>query len=381
MANAGARAGMLEHFGNLTDPRRDQTKLHELLDIVVIAVCAMIGGAESFEDMELYGKAKRRWFRRFLKLPHGIPSHDTFRRVFLLLDPEAFQACFLNWTQAVYEVTGGQLLAIDGKAIRHSFDKAAEKGPLYMVSAWASQSQVVLAQRHVDAKSNEITAVPKLLDMLNVMGCIVTMDAMGCQKKAAEKIVDKGGNYVLALKGNQETIHEQVKAFFEKAKRENFEGVAHQFEETRNHAHGRDEVRRCWSVSDLGWLEERSLWKGLTSVVMIESQRTLEKKTTTEERYYISSLPGNAKQLNDSIRKHWGIENSLHWCLDVAMNEDQSRVRKGHAPANLAVLRHMAINMLKAEKTLKNGIKSKSKMTGWDHQYLLRVLVGSKSDA
>jgi len=381
MEKPGARAGILEHFGNLADPRRDQTKLHDLLDIVVIAVCAMIGGAESFEDMELYGKAKRRWFRTFLKLPHGIPSHDTFRRVFLLLDPEAFQACFLNWARAVYEVSGGQLLAIDGKAVRHSFDKAAEKGPLYMVSVWASQSQAVLAQRHVDAKSNEITAVPKLLDLLNVKGCIVTMDAMGCQKKAAEKIVDKGGNYVLALKGNQETIHEAVKAFFEKARADNFQDVAHQFDETRNRAHGRDEVRRCWSVSELAWLPERSLWKGLQSVVMIESQRTLDGKTTTEQRYYISSLAGEAKPLAAAIRKHWSIENSLHWCLDVAMNEDQSRVRTGHAPANLAVLRHMAINMLKAEKSLKNGIKSKGKMTGWDHQYLLRVLVGSKSDA
>jgi predicted transposase YbfD/YdcC len=367
MEQEEAAQGIVTHFSVMRDPRVERTKRHRLIDIIVLAVCAVIGGAETWVDLETYGEAKEEWFKTFLELPNGIPSHDTFARVFSVLDAEQFRQCFYEWVRAVNEIKPGQLLAIDGKTIRRSFDAATGKTALHMVSVWAVENDVVLAQVAVSEKSNEITAVPKLLDMLSLKGNTVTMDAMGCQKTTLAKIVDKGGDYLVSLKGNQETLHDSVKAVFAGARETNFQNVDHDSFETQEKGHGRLETRRCWTVSDVEKLPEASLWKGLKTIAMVESERTLKEKTPRETRYYISSLPNDAGRILKGTRDHWKVENSLHWCLDVAMNEDQSRIRIGNAQKNWAVLRHIALNLLKQEKSKgKKGIKGKSKLTGWD---------------
>lgn len=376
MDQSQAAQGIIAHFSIMRDPRIERTKRHKLIDIIVIAVCAVICGAETWVDLEDYGQANEEWFKTFLELPGAIPSHDTFGRVFAMLDPQQFQQCFLSWVQAVNDIKPEQLLAIDGKTIRRSFDNATGKSPLHMVSVWAVENHVVLAQVAVEEKSNEITAVPKLLDVLNLKGATVTLDAMGCQKMTVAKIVDKQGDYVISLKGNQDHLHTAVKTFFESAQTNRFGALAHDAFETTERGHGRTEVRRCWTVSQLDWLAEKSQWKGLQTVALVESERTRNGKTTTEQRYYISSLANNAQRLLKATREHWKIENSLHWCLDVAMNEDQSRIHIRNAQNNWAVLRHMALNLLKQEKTKKRGIKGKIKNACWDHQYLLKVLLG-----
>ena len=377
MDESEAAQGIVAHFSIMRDPRVERTKRHRLIDIIVLAVCAVIGGAETWVDLEMYGESKEEWFKTFLELPNGIPSHDTFARVFSVLDAEQFRQCFYEWVRAVNDIKPGQLLAIDGKTIRRSFDTATGKTALHMVSVWAVENDVVLAQVAVSEKSNEITAVPKLLDMLNLKGNTVTMDAMGCQKATLAKIVDKGGDYLVSLKGNQETLHDSVKAVFAGARETNFQNVDHDSFETQEKGHGRLETRRCWTVGDVEKLPETPLWKGLKTIAMVESERTLKDKTTRETRYYISSLPNDAGRILKGTRDHWKVENSLHWCLDVAMNEDQSRIRIGNAQKNWAVLRHIALNLLKQEKSKgKKGIKGKSKLTGWDHQYLLKVLLG-----
>lgn len=375
MDQTKAAEGIIAHFSVIKDPRVERTKRHKLIDIIVIAACAVICGAETWVDLEEYGNANKKWFKTFLDLDNGIPSHDTFGRVFAMLDPEQFQQCFCLWVQAVQEIKPGQLLAIDGKTIRRSFDTATGKTPLHMVSVWAVENHVVLAQTAVAEKSNEITAVPKLLDMVNLRGSTVTLDAMGCQKTTVAKIVDKKGDYVVALKGNQDHLHEAVKGFFERISSNPVPNVIDTFE-TAERGHGRTEVRRCSSAGDLNWLKEKQEWKGLRSIVRVESERTYQGKTTTEQRYYISSLASNARRLLKATREHWSIENSLHWCLDMAMNEDQSRIRIRNAQNNWAVLRHIALNLLKQEKTKKRGIKGKIKNACWDHDYLLKVLTG-----
>lgn len=366
------------HFSVLPDPRVDRTKKHLLIDILFIGMCTIICGGEGFTDMEEFGEAKEEWLRKYLELPYGIPSHDTFRRVFSSLDPKAFSECFTRWSQALHDATGGEVIALDGKTIRHSFDTATGQPAIHVVSAWASENGLALGQVKVDKKSNEITAVPKLLEMLDVKGRIITTDAMGCQKDIARRIVEKKGDYVFCLKGNQGNLHDDVKFFFDEARKADFKDVEHRYFETVEKDHGRIEIRRCWVVEEdaIVWLEKGDEWSGLSSIAAIEAERKIRGKTTTETRYFISSLTGSAEKLAGAARSHWGIENSLHWVLDVTLNEDKSRIRKDNAPENLAILRRIALNMVRREQTRKNvSVRRRVKKAGWDNSYLEQVLV------
>lgn len=368
---------LTDRFASLDDPRTGRAKLHKLIDVVVVAICAVICGADSWVDVEMFGKSKKDWLSRLLELPNGIPSHDTFGRVFARLDPVQFEACFTEWVQAVNDVMGGQVVAIDGKTIRRSYDRTADKSAIHMVSAWASANGLVLGQIRVDDHSNEITAIPELLSSLDVSGCTVTIDAIGCQKEIAATITDKEADYVLALKRNQPQLYDDVTETFGHAKRSGFSDLDHHFCETVEKSHGRVEKRRCWAVSDpehLGYVNDRNQWSGLKSIAMVESERTENGKTSTQSRYYISSLPNDARMLLSIVRTHWGIENSVHWVLDVAFGEDISRVRQGNAAENLSILRRMALNMLKSETTSQGGVAAKRKRAGWDEEYLLLVL-------
>lgn len=368
-----------DHFADLPDPRTERAQHHDLIDILVIALCALICGADTFVDIARFGHAKRSWLqeRLGLLLPNGIPSHDTFGRVFARLDPNAFGQCFQAWTQALHRQTQGQIIALDGKMLRHSFDTASGKGAIHVVSAWASGSGLVLGQVKVDDKSNEITAVPLLLEMLELAGCIVTTDAMGCQKAIASQVQEQGGEYVLALKGNHSCLHKEVQRLFAWGEGAGAEDLVCDFYESRDYDHGRQEVRRCWVTEQVHWLDETdepALWRGLRSVAKVEAVRTQAGKTTVECRYFLSSLPAQARQTLLAVRGHWGIENSLHWVLDMAFDEDNSRVRKDNAPQNLATLRHLVLNLLRQEKTDKNGVKARRLRAGWDNDFLLRVL-------
>jgi len=367
-----------QHFGDLPDPRIDRTKLHKLLDILAIAICAVIAGADNWEDIEEFGKARLDWFRTFLELPNGIPSHDTFTRVFARLDPEPFQACFLGWMNAVAEVIGGQVIAIDGKVLRRSHDKGIGKAAIDMVSAWASANRLVLGQVKVDEKSNEITAIPQLLAVLEVSGCIVTIDAMGCQTEIAEKIIDREAEYVLSLKENQGHLYEDVQHLFADLEDSQYTAYPFDYVKTVNKDHGRIEIRECWTISDpevLRYLRGFANWKNLTTVSRIRAQRWIGEEKSSEDRYHIASITG-AKRLLGAVRSHWGIENGLHWTLDLAFDEDRCRVRKDHGPENFALLRHIALNLLKQEKTCKRGIKGKRLLAAWNQDYLLKVLTG-----
>ena len=366
-----------EHFGSLKDQRTGRMVDHYLLEIITIAICATICGADDWVAVEEFGQAKEKWFRTFLKLPNGIPSHDTFGRVFVQLDPDQFRHCFLSWIQAISQLSQGEIVAIEGKRLRRSHDGTLGKAAIHMVSAWAATNRLVLGQLKTDEKSNEITAIPELLRVLALKGCIVTIDAMGCQTEIAELIVDQKADYVLALKGNQGTLHDDVQDLFASAHQINFQDIAHDFHQTIDKDHGRIEIRRYWAVSDpefISYLDPTGKWAGLQSIGMVEAQRQVGNLITTEIRYYISSRPGDAIEFAQAVRTHWGIENCVHWVLDVAFREDDCRVRKGNGPQNFALLRHIALNLLRHEKSAKCGIRTKRLKAGWNEDYLFKVL-------
>jgi predicted transposase YbfD/YdcC len=366
-----------EYFGQVTDPRLDRTKDHKLIDIITITLCAVICGAEGWTDIENYGNSKLSWLKTFLELPNGIPSHDTFGRVFSLLDAGQFQKAFYEWVWAVNEIVQGQIINIDGKRLGGSGDKVLGKRAIYMVSAWAEENELVLGQRKVDTKSNEITAIPELLKILAISGCIVTIDAIGTQTQIAETIREAQADYVLSVKENQGHLFEDISVLFAVDQADNFKYAAFEHDKTVNKGHGRIEIRECWSTSDpayLNLIRGKENWTGLQSIAMVACTRILAGKETKTLRYYISSLPSDAKRLLHIVRRHWAIENELHWVLDVALNEDHSRVRIDQAPENLAVLRHLALNLLKQEKTAKGGIHAKQLQAAWNDDYLLKIL-------
>lgn len=368
-------ANLKSHFISLHDPRAAHSIDHLLIDILLITICAVICGAESWVDIENYGLAKESWLRTFLELPNGIPSHDTFERLFARLRPEELQQCFLNWVQSVFQITDGQVIAIDGKTLRGSVERGCKRAMIHMVSAWAAHNHIVLGQRKVDEKSNEITAIPELLKVLNLAGAIVTIDAMGCQTAIAEQIVEQGGDYVLALKGNQGNLHKDVIQQFEQARQQDFRNVAHDFHETKEVGHGRQETRRYWVMGQTASLTGAENWPKLASIGCVESHRCIGDKVTNETRYYLLSLMPDATKFANAVRSHWGIENNLHWTLDVGFREDQSRVCQGYSGENLAVIRHIAVNLISQEKSAKGGTHAKRLKAGWDDQYLLKILV------
>jgi predicted transposase YbfD/YdcC len=370
---------LIECFEGLPDPRLDRTRHHKLVDILTIGLCSILTGGENFTDMEIYGRLKQDWLKTFLELPNGIPSHDTINRVFSAIDPHAFLDCFVEWVQGICPALHDETVAIDGKALRHALNEG-DSIP-YIVSAWASESGLVLGQVKVDEKSNEITAVPELLNALHLKGCIVTLDAMGCQKDIAERIIDKQADYVLALKGNHATVHDEVREFFDDAVAPCATQCADtavldkmDFFQTGEKGHGRIEKRRYWHSTDIDWFQDKPLWKGLKSIGMVESLRTVKGKTSRERRYYLSSLPLNAERFGKAVRRHWGVENPLHWSLDVIFREDDSRARTKNAAQNLASLRRIALNLVKKDRSQNCSQRAKRIVAALDSDFLKHLL-------
>lgn len=369
------RITIADHFSAIDDPRIERSKQHKLIDIITISICAVICGAEGWTDIETYGVTKFEWLKKFLELPNGIPSHDTFARVFGRLNPQQFQQCFLDWIKAINKTTEGEVIAIDGKTLRHSYDKRADNKAIHMVSAWATENRLVLGQVKVDKKSNEITAIPELLKLLELSGCIVTIDAMGCQQEIVKLITEQNADYIIALKKNQGSLHENVEQLFKSAISTRFQEIEHSEYYTREQAHGREEIRYYLMLTDIDErIDPNHKWSKLKSVGLVESVRTVDGKTTVETRYYISSLSNNAKVFGQSVRSHWEVENSLHWVLDVALNEDDCRIRKDNAPENFAVMRRLAVNLLGREKSHKRGVRNKQFLAAMDNEYLTKVL-------
>ena len=383
--DAPATGGVLRFFRDLPDPRAPNV-VHKLHDILVVALCAVICGADGWAEVEVFGRSKLAWFKTFLDLPGGIPSHDTFGRVFARLDPDAFERCFIAWTSAVAQVSGGRLIAIDGKAIRRSFEHAWDKsGMAHLVSAFVDANRMVFGQAAVGGKSNELEAIPRLLGLLDLAGATVTIDAIGCQRDVARRVVEKGADYVLAVKENQPALHAKVKALLDEAVLEGFRGMSHGHSERTDGGHGRVETRRVWVTDEVRWLGEQLLgqWPGLSggSVGVVEAVRQnlgdLSGRVTTERRYFISSIAGtDAARLGDAVRGHWSVENKLHWQLDVSFREDERRIRKGHGAENYSRLCRLALNLLKRDRTVKIGVHGKRLKAGWDEHYLLRLLTG-----
>jgi predicted transposase YbfD/YdcC len=367
---------IVDHFRNIEDPRIDRRKRHTIWDIIVLTICAVVCGCETWEDIEIYGKEKQQWLKGFLTLPNGIPSHDTIRRLFIRLNPEQLQQCFLSWVEAIRRHTEGEVVSIDGKTARRTHDRSAGKNALHMVSAWASENRIVLGQVKTDEQSNEITAIPELLKLLELKGCIVTIDAIGCQTQIAQQIREKKAEYVLAVKANRPDLLGELKYCFEESK----EGASSQedwydYHRTFDKEHGRMETREYLITDEIDWLGALVKgWADVKSIGMVRSRRVVGEEESSECRYYLTSLEANAEVFATAVRAHWGVENSLHWVLDMVFREDESRMRKGNSPENFAILRRIALNLVRRDTSSKFSLKARRKAAGWSNSYLERLL-------
>lgn len=368
-----------EYFTQVKDPRVERTRWHLLTDIITIGILAVIAGAQGWEDIEEYGINKKEWLETFLELPFGIPSPDTFRRVFEKINPKEFEQCFREWVQSLVENLGVEVVAIDGKTHRGSYDRESKLKALHTVSAWSCEHRLVLGQTPVSSKSNEITAIPALLDMLDISGCIITIDAMGTQKLIAEKIIASDADYILSLKDNHPTLHEQVKNWFEVAQSIGFEGIDISINQRIEKGHHRIEKRTVYtvSVSQIPGLYQLDLWVGLKTIVMVVRSIQHWNKTTQEVQFYITSLVSDANKIASAIRQHWGIENSVHWTLDVTFHEDECRIRSLHSPQNFALLRRIALNALERESSFRRSIRQKSRRAAMNDRYMVSVLAAA----
>jgi predicted transposase YbfD/YdcC len=372
---AASPAALIEtHFGELKDPRAAHSIEHKLIDILIITICATICGANDWEAIAEYGQTKQDWLKTWLELPNGIPSPDTFSRVFARIKPSELQKCFIGWMEAVAEITEGELLNIDGKTLRGAKESGNAKSLIHMVSVWSASQHLVLGQAKVSEKSNEIKAIPQLLEMLVIRGCLVSIDAMGCQTEIAKTVVEQGADYVLALKGNQGNLHADVAQLFTAARKQDFRNIEHQFHSTVEKGHGRIETRRYWTMGNTEYLIGAQKWSGLKSIGMVESQREIDGKISIEHRYYILSIESNVQRFATAVRSHWSIENQLHWILDVGFAEDSAQSCSGYTAENLAVIRHVGINLLSRDKKTKVGVKTKRLKAGWDDNYLKTLL-------
>ena len=365
---------LIDHFEKLSDPRVDRTKDHKLIDILVIALCAMICGADNFVAMETYGNSQSQWLKQFLDLKNGIPSHDTFARVFARIDPDEFEACFRDWVSSITELMPGDVVNLDGKTLKHSTHNGLGKKAIHLVNAWASEQRLVLAQQKVHERTNEITAIPHLIKVLELNACLVTVDAMGTQTDIAELLHSKGADYCLTLKGNQRGLFQEVKEVLDNAQKTEWTGIEHSCHRTVEKGHGRIETRRYWTFSAELLSQNTDKWAGIQSIGIVEAVRRIGDKTTTATRYYINSFASDAKRLALAVRSHWGIENNLHWVLDVVFNEDDCPVHKDNVPENLARLRQISLNLLSMEKTAKIGVANKRLKAAWDDDYLAKIL-------
>jgi len=366
-------ASLVEHFSPLQDTRIERNKLHILIDIIVLTVCAVASGADGWEAIEEFGQEKLKWLRRFVELKNGVPSHDCIAYVISRLSPKGFRECFMSWTREVTEATGGEVIAVDGKTGKGSRDRKAKRNPLHMVSAWATANRLVLGQEATDEKSNEITAIPQLLALLELKGCIVTIDAMGCQRAITEQIIDQQGDYVLGLKGNQGSLHEAVADFFRTAEAAGYAGVNYAYTEELDKDHGRLEIRRYWVTEELRSLPRTELWKGLRSIGMVERECIEGDTHSVEQRHFINSIPADAKQFAHAVRGHWGVENRLHWRLDVTFGDDASRIRKGNAPAIMTSIRHLCLNLFQREPS-SISLAKKRRKAAWNDDYRAKVV-------
>ena len=366
--------GFIGYLSIVPDMRQERKKKHKLIDVLFIALCSIISGGEGFSDMVDFADSRVDWLKKYIELPNGIPSYDTFRRIFMILEPNSLKECLANWAESLKSMTGGLTIALDGKTIRHSFDTWSGQKSIHIVSAWVTELGISLACEKVDSKSNEIPTAIEMLDKLSIKGRVITYDALGCQKEIAAKIVDKGGDYLLCVKGNQPTLHEDLKEFFVSCG--DFKGMEYDYYECVEKGHGRIENRKCWTVEgEAKWLGIDKDWKNVRTVVKITRERTTKDKTTTETIYYITSLKSDAERIATIARSHWSIENSLHWVLDVTMNEDMNRVRKDHAPENLAVLRRVVVSMVNQVKG-KKSVRRLRNLAGLDTSHLEKILAG-----